>query len=188
MKGTYYMVDGIIDLRIQLLKIFSPQDSGDTLTIWDRYFFEEIDTSKLAELAKVFKAVDKLHRVIIYIQDKDDYYDYDCSTNDALHIIKKFNKYLIQSGIKLEVFGYDYYDDTNKNYSKINNQIDKKANRIHGRYWKTNSSGFLLDGSLNGIGENLCVGYIIDKDDFSKVNVILGEKTKSYCTKIELNK
>jgi hypothetical protein len=147
------MDKGIPDIGNQLRKIFRGASSGDTLNIWDNYFFAPLKSKDFNELIQVFKDVhlggninSKLKKISVHFNIK--------KLSNYLPAIQKMGMALKECGINLETTGYDYQKD--------------RKNRIHGRYWFSNDSGFLLDGSVNGIGINLCVGYMIDEADLSK--------------------
>jgi hypothetical protein len=165
------MIERFDDIKLPLQEAFKDRGAGDTLVIWDRYFIGDMNTEKIQNLIETFLSVSKIANIEVFIDTQK-------LISDSRSAIKwkrllDLNSGLAIHNIRLSVFDYASGKDPN--------------NRIHGRYWMTKSSGFLMDGSINGIGKDLSLAILMDEMTFQKMSGILKEKIEHYCHPIDLN-
>jgi hypothetical protein len=164
------MIDTINDIRLPLDEIFHADNSGDTLTIWDQYFIGSMNPNCVNFVANTIASIQAINHVVVYIGDSGLFLA--TYHNDGLEPLRYLKKALNKNHISFDVFSYHYHKDTKQ--------------RIHGRYWYSASSGFLMDGSLNGVGDNLCIAVSIDEFAFSRIKNLLEEKKAKCCKPINL--
>jgi hypothetical protein len=164
------MIKNYQDIEEPLKIIFNSNGSGSTLTIWDQYFIGDMDYHSVERFVQVFLSIRALSKVNVYI---DDYkLNRDSKKPDCLGAIRRLSELLNLNDISLSVF--DYYSRRDRN------------NRIHGRYWLSGNACFFMDGSVSGIGKNLCIADVLDEDMFGKIFPILEEKKCAYCKEINI--
>jgi len=165
------MLNSIEDIRLPLQMIFDENGAGDTLTIWDQYFIGSMDFRNVRSVSDTIASVQEIRHVIVYIDDTK--LNYDTRNGDGLDALRNLRDDLAEFHITFEVFDYASRRD--------------HCNRIHGRYWLSGSLGFLMDGSLDGVGTNLCFAVTMDDSTFSKIQRVLEPKKEAYCRPIDLN-
>lgn len=151
--------------------IFDVDGTGDTLTIWDQYFIGSMDLNDVRSISVTIASVQKVRHVIVYIDDTK--LNYNTRNDNGLNALRTLRDNLAAFYITFEVFDYNSRRD--------------HCNRIHGRYWLSRSSGFIMDGSLDGVGTNLCLAVTMDDFSFSKIQNVIEPKKKAYCRPINLN-
>jgi hypothetical protein len=164
------MLNSFEDLKSPLQCIFNVEDAGDTLTIWDRYFIGGKGSLNVCSIANIIASVRQIKHVVVYIDNFK--LNYDTRTGDGLVALRNLGVELGNHNISFAVFDYASGRD--------------HSNRIHGRYWLSGASGFLMDGSLSGIGTDLCIAVTMDQAIFSKISNVLESKKRSYCRLIDL--
>lgn len=165
------MLNSFEDIGSPLKVIFNEEGAGDTLTIWDRYFIGSKGQLNAVSLANTISGVRQIRHIIVYIDDFK--LNHDTRTGDGLDALRNLRTELEKHQITFVVFDYASSKD--------------HSNRIHGRYWLSGSLAFLMDGSLSGIGTDLCLAITMDYPIFVKIQKVLETKKRDYCHPIDLD-